>query len=277
MTFTSLELALTILCVEFALLAVGLTFYLRRGSNEQRLAAVDSVTTLVGTVERTEKHRRDALLTTMQEIYRMEPDEAEKVVSDFIERERAFYNALIGVHLGRTGKTLADVPSEVTKLVAPWLRVTPRGQVDESEIVALQDTNSALEMELADTKKVLDSLMVEYSAAFERQQADEAAKKQDIGEVPHDELMSIDEWASPPAPEPPPPPPPKPVAAPPPKPAAAPPSAKPAAAPPPPAEEVVIDLDAPDEPLADSPMSQSDLDDLLANLDDDLFSGKPKA
>jgi len=38
----------------------------------------------------------------------------------------------------------------------------------------------------------------------------------------------------------------------------------------------VIDLDAPDEPAADSPMSQSDLDDLLANLDDDLFSGKPK-
>jgi hypothetical protein len=265
--FTSLELALIILSVEFALLALGLTFYLRRGSNDQRAAAVDSVTTLVGTVERTEKHRRDALLTTMQEIYRMEPDEAERVVSDFIERERAFYNALIGVHLGRTGKTLADVPSEVTKLVAPWLRVTPRGQVDESEMVALQDTNSALEMELADTKKVLDSLMAEYSAAFNRQQAEEAAKKQDIGEVPHDELLSIDEWASPPTPEPPPPP----------KPAAAPkPVAPPPPPPPPPAADVVIDLDAPDEPAADSPMSQSDLDDLLANLDDDLFSGKPK-
>ena len=52
--FTSLELALIILSVEFALLALGLTFYLRRGSDDQRAAAVDSVTTLVGTVERTE-------------------------------------------------------------------------------------------------------------------------------------------------------------------------------------------------------------------------------
>ena len=39
----------------------------------------------------------------------------------------------------------------------------------------------------------------------------------------------------------------------------------------------VIDLDGPDEPAeAASPLSQADLDALLENLDDDLFSGKPR-
>jgi hypothetical protein len=47
--------------------------------------------------------------------------------------------------------------------------------------------------------------------------------------------------------------------------------------PPPPEPEIVIDLDGPDEPAeAASPLSQADLDALLENLDDDLFSGKPR-
>ncbi len=253
MITTSLELALLVLCVEFGLIAVVIMFVSRRSERQQQNEAVENVTSLVATVEKTEVHRRDALMATMQEIYRMDADESEKVVADFIERERAFYNALIGVTLGRGDKSLADVPAEVTKLVAPWVRITPRGQVDKAEVTALQDTNSALEMELSDTKKVLDSLMAEYSAAFDKQQADEISRK--AASMPHDELLSIDDMDMA-APEP--------VVAPPP-----PPPFQPA--------DVVIDLDGPDEPAeATSPLSQADLDALLENLDDDLFSGKPR-
>ena len=133
MITTSLELALLVLCVEFGLVAVVIMFVSRRTERQQQNTAVENVTSLVATVEKTEVHRRDALMATMQEIYRMDAAESEKVVGDFIERERAFYNALIGVTLGRGGKSLADVPAEVTKLVAPWVRITPRGQVEAAQ------------------------------------------------------------------------------------------------------------------------------------------------
>ena len=264
MITTSLELALLLLCCEFALLAATYVWFQRRRERRQETTAVADITSLVTNVERTETQRRTALLATMQEIYRFGPEEAERVVSDFIERERAFYNALIGVHLGRGGKSLVDVPAEITKLVAPWLRITPQGQVDVSKVVGLQDANSALSDELADTKKVLDSLMVEYSAAFRKQQAEQLPDTEVAFEVPHDELMSMDDLAQTPTPTPAPPPAPPPAPAPAPAPA------------PPPQDDTVIDLDEPDAALASSPMSQDDLDALLSNLGDDIFSGNPR-
>ncbi len=247
MITTSLELALLLLCCEFALLAVAYVWFQRRRERRQETTAVADITSLVTSVERTETQRRTALLATMQEIYRFGPEEAERVVSDFIERERAFYNALIGVHLGRGGKSLVDVPAEITKLVAPWLRITPQGQVDVSKVVGLQDANSALSDELADTKKVLDSQMVEYSAVFGKQQAEQLASTEVAFEVPHDELLSMDDLAPAPAP-----------------------------APAPAQDDTVIDLDEPDAALGSSPMSQDDLDALLSNLGDDIFSGNPR-
>lgn len=195
---SSLDLALLVLCVEFALVAAGILFFARRAGKAQEARVVDNVTSLVNTVERSEGQRREALLITMQDTYRMDAAEAERVVSDFIEREHAFYNALIGVHLGRSGKSLADVPAELTKLIAPWLRVTPRGQVDKSAVEALETSKAAVESELSDTRKVLDELMAEYNAAFNRAQQDKdvappAAPAAAAHEIPHDELLSIDD------------------------------------------------------------------------------------
>lgn len=168
MTFTTLELTLAILAAEFALAAVVFATLLWRRGRQQQAAAVASVDALVSSVTQAEAPRRDALLALLRETYRFDGEESARVVSDFIEREQAFYNMLIGVHLGRGGKTLADVPAELTRLVAPWLSLTPRGTADEAAVADLESRNSALSAELDETKRVLDDLMDEYSAAFLR-------------------------------------------------------------------------------------------------------------
>ena len=47
-----------------------------------------------------------------------------------------------------------------------------RGQVDASEASALADRNEELSSELGETRKVLERLMSEYSAAFDRETAE---------------------------------------------------------------------------------------------------------
>ena len=288
MIASSLELALLILVVEFGALCAVILFKTRKSERVQQETAVAEVTGLVGAVERSEDARKEALRTTLQEIYKVDATEADGMVEEFVEREHAFYNALIGIHLGRSGKSLSDLPAELTRLIAPWLRLTPRGQVDASEISALADRNSALNTELGETRQVLERLMAEYNAAFSREQA---ANEAAVGDATDDRLLSMDEAEIPTAP----------AAATPepdvgdealaePEPAAMPESATatvavedsadatedaplipeaPAATEPSMAPDTVINLDETDEPAP--AMSQEDLDALLENLGDDIF------
>ena len=54
MITTSLELALLVLCVEFGLIAVVIMFVSRQTERQQQNTAVENVTSLVATVEKTE-------------------------------------------------------------------------------------------------------------------------------------------------------------------------------------------------------------------------------
>ena len=287
MISSSLDLALLILVVEFGVLCAVILFKTRKSERVQQETAVAAVTGLVGAVERSEDTRKEALRTTLQEIYKVDATEADGMVEEFVEREHAFYNAVIGIHLGRSGKSLSDLPSEVTRLIAPWLRLTPRGQIDASEVSALADQNSALSTELGETRQVLERLMAEYNAAFSREQA----ARQATTDAADDQLLSMDEAEVPNTPaaaagnaravqEPP-------AAA-----AAvavpeaeiaaaavaetmpevsesAPLIAESAAPEPSMAPDTVINLDETDDPTP--AMSQEDLDALLENLGDDIF------
>jgi len=197
MITTTLELALAVLSAEFALLALVFAALLWRGGRRQQAAAVASVSALVSNVTQSEAPRREALLAVLHDTYKFDGEQAQRVVSDFIEREQAFYNMLIGVHLGRGGKTLADVPAEVTRLVAPWLRLMPKSTVDEAAVAALESQNTALNAELAETKLVLDDLMNEYSAAFLR------GGEKPMLDLDEDDLGAVAEVAPPPAAPPP--------------------------------------------------------------------------
>jgi hypothetical protein len=190
---TSLEVGLLILLVEFAAIAGAIVFIaLRRGRHTEKTQATE-ITGLVHKVEATTEARREALSAIISETYQFEAEETERVVSDFIERERAFYNAMIGVHLGRGGKTLEDVPSELTKVVAPWLRLTPKNMVSADAVEALASENSALSQELSSTKRVLDELMDEYNAAFHKEQQAQRTAATATPEIDTHDLLSIDD------------------------------------------------------------------------------------
>jgi hypothetical protein len=196
MSLTSLELALLVLTVEFALIAGAITFVALRRGRQTAAAQVTQANDLVAKVDADETARRAALSAIFSETYRFDSSETERVVADFIERERAFYNAIIGVHLGRGGKTLSDVPAELTRVVAPWLRLTPKHMVSSDAIDALQTENSALNVELASTKRVLDELMAEYNAAFHKEKMLGASRAPTATEVSQAE--ALDEAGTPP-------------------------------------------------------------------------------
>ena len=144
---TSLEAGLLILAVEFALIACGVTFAVLHRSRSTQQHQATEITGLVNKVAATTDVRREALSAIFAETYRFDPAETERVVTDFIERERAFYNAMIGVHLGRGGKTLEDVPTELTKVIAPWLRLTPRNMVSVETVEALETARAAYRLQ----------------------------------------------------------------------------------------------------------------------------------
>ena len=199
MPTTALELGLLVLTIEFALVAIAIGGLALRGGQRTHAVQVTAAASLVTKVEATEAARREALSAIFCDTYNFEAAEAERVVTDFIERERAFYNAMIGVHLGRGGKSLDEVPAELTKVIAPWLRLTPKNMINADTVEALENANSMLNQELASTKRVLDELMDEYNAAFHKeQQRHPAATDAEPNAVDesHD-LLSIDDSVRP--------------------------------------------------------------------------------
>ncbi|MGD9603819.1 MAG: hypothetical protein AB7V59_18570 [Gammaproteobacteria bacterium] len=196
MTLTGLEAGLLVTTIEFALIACAIAYYaLRRGRQATRQQVAD-VAGLVNRVDGSAETRREALAAVITETYRFDSEETERVVTDFIERERAFYNAMIGVHLGRGGKSLEDVPAELTKVVAPWLRLTPKDMIPADTVTALENANSVLNQELVITKRVLDELMEEYNAAFHKERSRGATAEPEADDGSHD-LLSIDDGDAP--------------------------------------------------------------------------------
>lgn len=192
MASAALGLGLLFLTVEFAVVAIVIAYLALRRNRRTETAAVADVTALVGKVELGADTRRGALATVLRETYQFDAEEADKVVADFIERERAFYNALIGVHLGRGGKTLADVPAEFTKVVAPWLRIAPKHMISAASLATLTNEHSQLSGELAGTRKVLEALMAEYNAAFFKGQKPDPARVPSTAPATTQGLLSID-------------------------------------------------------------------------------------
>ena len=156
---TSTELAYLILMVEFALVALGMGIALMRArqappSQTAPTAAVSGPTTLDA--------RRAALLGVLHDNYQLSTEEGAEVLRDLVEREHAFYTALLAVHLKRGNQPLEDVPRDVVRTVAPWLRIPSlvgdANAVDIATIAAAQHAQSA---------DMLDELMLDYRATFE--------------------------------------------------------------------------------------------------------------
>lgn len=168
MGWTSLELAALLLAVEFALLAwLGPVLILRR-SRQQVASEETQASALLNDAVKKEPSRRDALTTIFASTYQLEGDELEQKINEFVEREQAFYEVMTSVYLDRDGSRLHEIPDELTKLISPWVRMTPNNMVDKASLDDLVNENDTLSSELDETRRNMDELMAEYQGAFDK-------------------------------------------------------------------------------------------------------------
>lgn len=171
MITTTFEAAFAILAVEFALLAPLAVFFALRGARNVEAATTSEATELVAKVADTEDARRTALQTVFREKYQYEGDELDAAVEEFMQREKAFYNAVVGAVLGRGDSKISDINDELTKVVAPWISLTPKNMVDAKSVAAVATEKDRIEIELGETKETLEKMIAEYNRAFMREAA----------------------------------------------------------------------------------------------------------
>lgn len=166
MITTSLEIALVILTIEFAFIACVILFRSYRRAHSVVTKATQDATELVNKVSEAQEPRKLALETVFRDKYQYEGEELTKTVDEFMQRERAFYNAVVSVFLGRDKKKLSDLNGELTRVIAPWISITPKNMVDSSEVESLAADNARLESELKESKVVLEEMIEEYNRTF---------------------------------------------------------------------------------------------------------------
>lgn len=175
---TTLEVSGIILTVEFALIACSvLLVMLLRSHTEVKKDHADAGA-LLERVENTEQSRREALSFVFEDTYNLEGEELESTVSEYLEREKAFYSAMLNIYLQRKGEKLHNLPEELTKVLAPLVHLTPQNMVDADMLGSLETEKAALATELDETKSTLNQLMDEYNAAFDHAQAAKAQSAQ---------------------------------------------------------------------------------------------------
>ncbi|NKN33562.1 aminoacyltransferase [Marichromatium bheemlicum] len=172
---SALEIGGLILSIEFALVAWGVLFFMLRRQRQGTKQAQADASAVLEQVDTSEEARREALAGVFAATYQLEGDELQSTVDEYLERERAFYNAMLDIYLERSGEKLQDLPKELTKVLAPLVHMTPTNMIDIEQLSDLEDAKAQLEAELGDTKKTLNQLMDEYNAAFSAQQQEAAA------------------------------------------------------------------------------------------------------
>lgn len=165
---TALELSSLILTGEFALVSWVILFVMLRRQRQTTQADHEHAGAIREELASNEVTRRDALETLFASTYNLEGDELTAKVEEYVEREKAFYNAMLSLYLERDGSKLKQIPSELAKVLAPWAQLTPTGMIPASAVGNLEVEKAELSSELENTKQTLEQLMEEYTAAFSR-------------------------------------------------------------------------------------------------------------
>ena len=94
MITSSMELGLLVLAIEFLIIALAIVFIGSRKRKIEVAAEIDDAEALVSKVSESEENRRTALATVFREKYRLSEEQVPTAVDEFLEREKAFYNAV---------------------------------------------------------------------------------------------------------------------------------------------------------------------------------------
>jgi hypothetical protein len=173
---SSINTSFIIITVEFLLVFGGLIVYLfyskTRTSKKNYAVAAD----LVSKIKTNETVRRKSIRKIFTNNYGISEGEAAKKVDEFVAREKAFYKMLIAVYLKNDRDQLMKITDAFESVIVPCLQLMPEDYVDtktveeiKTQASNLKDENTELHEELVESNKILDELIQEYSAAFNKE------------------------------------------------------------------------------------------------------------
>ncbi len=154
------------LAVVFALFGCFLIWKMKKGKKADRNAAE----VLVKNIKKNEDGRRESLLQVFGESYDMEGDDLNAAVDEFLKRERTFFKTLISVYVERDATEFSKLTTALEEMVKPYsdLALSTELSVDNDQLETLQKENETLGKELDESKKVMDELLSEYTATFDK-------------------------------------------------------------------------------------------------------------
>jgi len=188
--------------VVLAILSGSLVYLGMRKSRSDRAGA----TSLVGRIKKDEDARRAKLAGIFKSCYGLDGETLKARVDEFVIREKAFYKTLIALYLDRDSGKLAKLTEDLEEVIGPCLELAgqkPAGDSDP-DVKELREQNDMLERELQSTRRVMETLMAEYNAAFNKEASHPRAAEDEVqGETValEGETVELEGDAEKPAPE----------------------------------------------------------------------------
>lgn len=180
---TTLELASLILSAEFALVSAGVLFVVRR---RQRHSEQTQSKELQTAVQVEASSRREALTKLFRSNANLKGRQLTITVDQFMTREQAFYDAMLNIYMNREGKSLKDIPDELRKVLTPWTELQANTSQESADIGDLRAENAQLTAQLEHNKDVIQRLLEEYDASFNKfksEDGDGAAMSSEVSSV----------------------------------------------------------------------------------------------
>lgn len=166
--------AMLILALEGVLVMAilsGTLLYLGMRKNRSDRAGA---TRLVGRIKKDEDTRREKLEAIFKSGYGLDGEALKNRVDEFITREKAFYKTLIALYLDRDSGKLVKLTEDLEEVIGPCLELAgekPKATDANADVEELREQNDMLEKELQSTRRVMETLMAEYNAAFHKAKA----------------------------------------------------------------------------------------------------------
>jgi hypothetical protein len=165
---TTLELASLILSAEFALASAVILFLVRRrqrrAEQHQSAQGADLQAQVAGELP----SRRESLTKLFQANAQLKGRKLTTTVDQFIAREQAFYDAMLNIYLNKEGKSLGDIPGELRKVLTPWVDLQASANEEVAALGDLRAENAELSEQLNHNKEIIQRLLEEYDATFNK-------------------------------------------------------------------------------------------------------------
>ncbi|WPL19510.1 hypothetical protein Thiowin_04641 [Thiorhodovibrio winogradskyi] len=165
---TTLELASLIMSAEFALAAAVILFIVRRRQRQAAQSQQTQSSELQRSVQNEMPSRRESLTNLFQANAQLKGRKLTTTVDQFLAREQAFYDAMLNIYLNQDGKSLADIPDELRKVLTPWAELQQSANEESAAMGNLQAENSELSQQLQHNKEIIERLLEEYDATFHK-------------------------------------------------------------------------------------------------------------